>query len=205
MTQLETRIGPSDNGRPMSLTEFRTADGLDGYRYELGRGIIAVTNVPNRRHFAMVNAVRQQVSAYEAANPGVIQYVAAGSDCKVILSGMGSERHPDWAVYKEPMPTDVADDEDLWEVWVPDLVVEVVSPGSGKRDYEEKPEEYLRFGIPEYLVIDEDRQEMLAHRRQGGRYVPRVIRAGDLYRLMVLRGFDFDVAKVFEAARKTQG
>lgn len=204
MTRVAIRIGPADHNRPMTLAEFRSADGQDGYRYELGRGIIAVTNVPNRRHFAMVNATRHQLSVFEVANPGVVQYVAAGSDCKVVLAGMDSERHPDWAVYGTAMPTDVANDEELWEAWIPDLVVEIVSPGSGKRDYEDKPEEYLRFGIPEYLVIDEDRQEMLAHRRRGGRYVTRVVRAGELYRSLALAGFGFDVAKVFEAARKTQ-
>jgi Uma2 family endonuclease len=188
----------------MSLAEFRTAEAEPGHRYELSRGVINVTNVPNRRHFAMVNAARQQFSAFEAANPGVIHAIAAGSDCKVILLDLESERHPDWAIYKTPMPSDIAEDENLWEIWIPDLVVEVVSPGSGQRDYVEKPEEYLRFGIPEYWVIDEERQSMLVHRRSGGRYVPRVVPAGEVYRPLLLKGMEFDVAKVFEAARRTQ-
>lgn len=204
MTRVLTQIGPTDDGRPMSLEEFRAADAQEGYRYELSRGIITVTNIPNRRHYAMVNAARHQLSVYEAAHPGVIDSISAGSDCKVILLDLDSERHPDWAVYKNPMPVDVVDDEELWQVWIPDLVIEVVSPGSGQRDYDEKPEEYLRFGIPEYWVIDEDRQGMLTHSRSGGRYIPRFVAAGELYRTPAFRGLEFDVAKVFEAARKTQ-
>jgi Uma2 family endonuclease len=203
MTRLATIIGPSDDGRTMSLAEFRTADVRGGFRYELSRGVVTVTNVPNRRHFAMVNAVRQQLSLFEAEHPGVIYSIAAGSDCKVIVSDLESERHPDWAIYKSPMPTDVADDEALWEVWIPDIVVEVVSPDSVRRDYEEKPEEYLRFGIAEYWIIDEEKQAMTAHRRQAGRYVPRVVPTGELYRPVVLNGLNFDIAKVFESARKT--
>jgi Uma2 family endonuclease len=152
----------------------------------------------------MVNAVRQQLSLFEAAHPGVIYSIAAGSDCKVILSEMESERHPDWAIYKTTMPTDVASDEELWETWIPDIVVEVVSPDSARRDYEEKPEEYLRFGVTEYWIIDEGKQSMMVHRRQGGRYVPRVVSVGEMYRPTTLAGLEFDVAKVFEAARKTQ-
>jgi Uma2 family endonuclease len=42
----------------------------------------------------------------------------------------------------------------------PRLVVEVVSPGeiNRKRDYEQKPREYQRFGIPEYWIVDPERQ-----------------------------------------------
>src|SRR3982751_2124233 len=100
----------------------------------------------------MVNTVRKQLSAFEVAHPGVIQFMAGGSDCKIIVPGLDSERHPDRAVYKTAMPRDAADDDELWGTWVPDLVVEVVSPDSVDRDYNQKPEEYLRFGVPEYWV-----------------------------------------------------
>lgn len=201
MTRAATHIRPSDHGRRMTLDEFRTADAPDGVRCELSRGIITVSNVANRRHYAMVNAVRQQLSRFEAAQPGIIQSMAGGGDCKIVIDGLESERHPDWAVYKSPMPQGVADDEELWATWVPDLVIEVVSPDSAARDYEEKPEEYLRFGIPLYWIIDEERQEMLVLRRVAARYVRRIIRPGQVYAPVLLKGLEFDVAAVFEAAR----
>ena len=44
------RIGPADNGRTMTLDEFREADVEEGYRYELARGVLEVTEVPDDYH-----------------------------------------------------------------------------------------------------------------------------------------------------------
>jgi len=197
MTRIASKVGPADGGRRMTLEDFDRAEGEKGYLYELSRGVVTVTNVPNRRHFAQVNAIRRQLSGYESSHPNEIHAIAGGSDCKILLAGLESERHPDLAVYRTPMPAE----EDLWAVWVPELVIEVVSPESAHRDYEEKPEEYLRFGVAEYWVIDDDRQQMLANRRARGRWVSRVVPPGETYIARILPGFEFALAPVLEAAR----
>jgi len=48
------RIGPADDGRMMSLEEFRETEELDEYRYELARGVLEVTDVPNDSHCVVV-------------------------------------------------------------------------------------------------------------------------------------------------------
>ena len=50
MSTLATRIGPADHGRAMTLEEFRDAEEEPGYRYELARGVLEVTEVPNDPH-----------------------------------------------------------------------------------------------------------------------------------------------------------
>jgi Uma2 family endonuclease len=197
MTRVAYKVGPADDGRRMSLEDFDRAEGAQGYLYELSRGMVTVTNVPNRHHFAQVNAIRRQVSGYESSHPDQIHAIAGGSDCKILIASLESERHPDLAIYRTPMPAD----EDLWAVWVPELVIEVVSPESSHRDYEEKPEEYLQFGVREYWIIDLDRDEMLVLRRSGGRWARRVVKPGERYRTRLLPDFEFDLAAVFEAAR----
>ena len=201
MHKTAIEIGPADNGRRMSLEEFDLAEGREGYIYELSRGVVTVTNVPGRRHFLMVNAIRKQLSAYEAANPDTIYAISAGSDCKILLSGLQSERHPDLAVYKTPMP----DEDEVWATWIPELVIEVVSPESAHRDYNEKAEEYLEFGVREYWVVDEQRQEMLVHRRFGGRWRTRVVGPQERCTTRVLPGLQFDLGAVFAAARVVSG
>src|SRR5687768_2695522 len=166
MPKTAIRISPSDHGRRMSLSEFDLAEAQEGHLYELSRGVITVMDVPDRAHFAQVNAIRRQFSAYDLANPGRIHAIGTASDGKILLEDLESERHPDFLVYKSPP----LDNEDLWSTWVPDLVIEVVSPSSRHRDYEEKPEEYLRFGIGEYWIVDRERQEMLVLRRVGGKW-----------------------------------
>src|SRR5262249_33872141 len=132
-------IGPQDQGRRMSLVEFDRAEGQEGYLYELGRGVVSVVDVPNRRHLAMANALKRQVYPYDASHPGPIHTIATGSECKILLARLDSERHPDLTIYKNPPP----EGKDLWARWVPEVVVEIVSPGSEHRDYVEKSEEYL--------------------------------------------------------------
>jgi Uma2 family endonuclease len=181
----------------MSLDEFDLAEGREGFLYELSRGVITVVDVPNPRHLSQVNAIRRQVHVYDAAKPGRIHTIASGGECKILIAGLESERHPDLAIYKTPPP-----EEDVWSQWIPEIVVEVVSPSSRHRDYEEKPEEYLRFGVLEYWISDVDKQELLVLRRSRGRWAERTVRPPDLYRTRLLPGFEFACGPVFEAAAR---
>jgi Uma2 family endonuclease len=167
MPKTVTMLGPGDHGRRMSLDEFETAEGQAGYVYELGRGVVTVVDVPKPGHLEQMAAARNQFIAYQLANPRRLHMVAGGADCKILLADLESERHPDVAVYKTPPPS--AGDE-VWSLWIPEVVIEIVSPGSEQRDYEEKPEEYFRFGVKEFWIIDAQRQEMLVLRRLRGKW-----------------------------------
>ncbi len=200
MTQTVERqkvsIGPSDNGRSMPLADFESAQGLPGYDYELSRGIITVVDVPNFRHLAQVDALREQLSAYRRANPGIIHTIAGEGGCKVLIRALGSERHPDWAIYLSPPPTG----GDIWARWVPAILIEVVSPSSRQRDYVDKPQEYFRFGVQEYWIVDADRREMLVDTRTAGGWSTRTIGAGESHRTGLLPGFELDLSIIFAAA-----
>lgn len=188
MSTTTLRIGPADNGRAMSLDDFDRAESEEGYHYELSRGIISAVDVPQPRHLARIDASREQLFVYRHARPDPIFRVAGGSDCKLLIAGLESERHPDLAIYKTLPPDDV---DDVWSGWIPEIVVEVVSPSSRHRDYHEKPEEYLRFGVLEYGILDADRREMLVMKRSRGRWNERVVRPPELYRTRLLPGFAF--------------
>jgi Uma2 family endonuclease len=74
----------------------------------------------------------------------------------------------------------------------PDLAVEIVSPESVDRDYEEKRHQYEQFGVPEYWIIDqEERKVTLLRLSTGGKY-REVRRRKGLYHSQVLAGFWLD-------------
>lgn len=198
MTTQAIKIGPADHGRRISLVDFEQAEVQEGHRYELGRGVIIVSDVPNPAHLAQFLAIRLQFSAYETAHSGRIYGVMGGAECKIVLTALESERHPDLAIYKTPLPSG---EEDVWAIWIPEIVIEIVSPGSEQRDYEEKREEYLQFGVQEYWIVDAERQEVLILRRAGGRWREKIIRPPEIYRTRLLPGLAFTCAPVFEAAR----
>ena len=192
-----TTIGPRDHGRRMRLAEFDRAEGVEGRLFELSRGVVTVVEVPNPKHFAQVNALRMQLSAYMLSKPGACYAIASGGECKIVVEGLDSERHPDLAVYKEPP----SDEEDVWATWIPELVIEVVSADSADRDYRQKPEEYLRFGVQEYWVIDASKQQMLVHRRSRGGWALKTIEPPTKYKTRVLPGFELNLAAVISAAK----
>lgn len=189
-------VGPHDNGRRMSLEEFEHAEGVPGYLYELSQGVIAVVDVPDEPHLAQIDCIRQQFSEYRAGHSGQIHRIAGSGECKILIADLASERHPDVAVYKTPRPRG----KDFWSLWIPEIVVEVVSLSSRFRDYEEKPEEYLRFGVREYWIVDAEKRQMTVLRRSRGKWAERVVHPGEIYKTRLLPGFQFDCAAVFEAA-----
>ncbi len=196
MAGVTLTVGPADQGRRLRLDEFAGADRQEGYLYELARGVLVVSDVPGRRHLAQLSALRRQLAAYDLAHAGRIHTLAAGSECKLLIAALESERHPDLAVYQTPPP----DDEPLWELWVPEIVLEVISPGSEQRDYAEKREEYLLFGVLEYWIFDAERRELLVLRRAGGRWRERTVRPPEVYRTRLLPGLELACGPVFEAA-----
>jgi Uma2 family endonuclease len=197
MSKTLTKIGPEDQGRRMSLDEFDQAEGREGYLYELSRGVVTVTDVPAPRHLAQVSALKRQIHAYDLAHPGRIHTIASGSECKILLAGLESERHPDLTIYKTPPPEG---DEDVWSSWIPEIVIEVVSPSSRHCDYEEKPEEYLQFGVLEYWIVDSKNREMVVLHRSRGRWNQRVVQPPKTFRTRILPGFVLDLGLVFPDA-----
>ncbi len=196
MSKTVTTIGPHDQGRRMTLEEFEFAEGVEGRLYELSRGVVTVIDVPKRKHLLQIEAIRDQLYAYKLAHPSRIRTIATGGECKILLEDLQSERHPDLAIYLNPPPND---DQDLWSTWIPELVIEVVSASSAHRDYVEKREEYLQFGVLEYWIFDSDKQQMLVLRRSRGTWSEQVMRPPEMYRTRLLPGLEFACQAVFEA------
>lgn len=197
MPKTAIKIGPRDHGQTIRLKDFEHAEVEEGYLYELSRGVITVSNVPKPKHMALVRAIKLQLYAYQLDHPDRIYDIASGSECKILIAALESERHPDLTVYTTPPP----DDDDPWPLWIPDLVIEVVSPGFKSRDYREKPEEYLAFGIKKYWVVDADRREMLVHRRSRGEWVKKTVRSPAVYKTPLFPGLEFATESVFKAGK----
>jgi Uma2 family endonuclease len=191
------RIGPADNGRRMRLAVFEHADEEPGYLYEFGRGRIVVSDVPDENHLGQVDALRDQLHTYKVSHPDAIHRIAGGSECKLLTRLFESERHPDIAVYKSPPPEA---EEEVWGIWIPELVIEVVSASSRMRDYGEKSDEYLAIGVHEYWVVDARKQALTAKRRVASVWRDRVIKPSERYRTPLLPEFELNLAAVFAAA-----
>jgi Uma2 family endonuclease len=88
---------------------------------------------------------------------------------------------------------------------VPDLIVEVLSPGSADYDEDVKRTVYAQAGVPEYAVIGpKARQLRLYHLEHPGEYSPpQIFNASDTVTFACLPTLPLVVGKLFEGAPDT--
>lgn len=61
----------------------------------------------------------------------------------------------------------------------PDLVVEVISPGTVQRDQQTKRRVYARHGVPHYWLVDPRRQKITAYVLTGSEYRQAAVTQAD--------------------------
>jgi Uma2 family endonuclease len=190
MPVVKPRIGPADHGRPMTLDEFLEAEEEPGYRYELARGVLEVSEVPGRVHWRVTDNLREAISLYRRDHPGRIDLIGHSGDVRLIIPGSESGRHPDLAIVFRGAAG-------------PDWVSEVVSPGKAarERDYDTKSEEYLVLGIDEYWIIDPRDRTVTVRIRvegpEGPSWSERVVRGDEVIVSALLPGFRGTVAELW--------
>ena len=204
MATTRIQIGPADHGRRMSLEEFLEAEEEPGYRYELARGVLEVTEVPNDAHGKIVDNLREALSVYRRAHPRLFLRIGHAGEVRLIIPGLGSDRNPDMAVVFHDAPVDDRGRR------VPALAVEVVSPGASarRRDYEEKREEYLAFGLREYWIVDpKDRAVTVlsCDETANSTWSERVVRGDEPIVSSLLPGFAGTVAELWVDVEPEQG
>jgi Uma2 family endonuclease len=187
------RIGPADNGRSMTLEEFLDADALEGYRYELGRGVLEVTQAPNDDHGHLVWKLFRLIALYDLENPGVIYRCGGGAEYQLLLPGMISGRNPDVAVSLRNTPPDRRGHRP------PALAIEIVSEGSEarERDYVTKRAEYLAFGLREYWIVDPEMKTVTFLVRSGDVWTEQSLAGDQQVTSLVLPGFAVRVADLW--------
>jgi Uma2 family endonuclease len=83
---------------------------------------------------------------------------------------------------------------------VPDLIVEVLSQSTEKRDRGVKFEDYALHGVGEYWIVDPTAETMELYRLAGDAYPPVTPQAEGLLSSDVIPGFEISVRAVFDEA-----
>jgi Uma2 family endonuclease len=202
LTKTKIKLGPHDHGRKMSLKAFEFAAVEDGYICELHRGYIVVSEVANYFHAMQVLAILRPLFAYDALNPGLIHAILGNMDCKLLISEIDSERHPDIAVYlTRPKGKK---DRTLWRNWFPELTIEAVSEGSRDRDYTEKRDEYWKLGVKEYWIVDAKLEQILVLRRGRSDWIEKTLGPDGVIETKLLPGFQLPCRGVLAAGQEQE-
>ena len=82
----------------------------------------------------------------------------------------------------------------------PDIVIEILSPSTARRDATQKRELYARYRVPEYWQADADDRIVLVLTLEGGEYATAgVYGMGETLVSPLLAGFRLDVDDIFDA------
>ncbi len=130
----------------------------DGNKYELVRGKLFVTPAPTNEHETIAARLTRILDpSVEKHGLGMVYRPRA------VLRFAGSEAEPDLMV-RQPHPKRRGKWDDAP---TPILVVEILSPYTGRRDREDKREYYMDAGVEEYWIIDPERDEVTAIHRDA--------------------------------------
>ena len=167
----------------------------DGMRHELIDGVHYVTPCPITRHQLLVGRLFLAIGNYLEQRPGAGLLFMAPFD--VIFSR--------WDVV-EPDLLFVAGDQleiltDANIQGAPALVIEILSPGTRKRDLGIKRELFDRGGVREYWVVDPKADDLTIYRRTPDGRLSKAsqLAASDATTLStpLLPGFTLSLAKLF--------
>jgi len=167
----------------------------DGKRHELIDGEHVVTPTPVRKHQAVSMNLAAMIWTYLRSH-AVGRVFAAPFD--VILSDFDVVA-PDLIYLSNSRLAEI--ETSPWVRGAPDLVVEIGSPGTRKRDATAKRRLYERFGVGEYWIVDPELDTVQVHRLVDGRY-ERVAELsaerGDVLTTPLMPGLDLPLSSVFK-------
>jgi len=190
-TAIFQRADPAYTGLRMTAEEFvRLPD--DGCRYELVDGVVLVSPRPTPKHQTVLLEIACQLANHLEDHDDVGM---ALHDTDVCL-GKGPARGD--LVYRPDLVFVAKSHLDRIREKIfgaPDVVVEVISPGSARFDTETKKDDYERCGVFEYWLIDPEQQAMVFYRLKEGRYA-EVKPSGEGFASEAVCGFTLDLARV---------
>lgn len=181
---------------------FTYADYLtwdDDQRWELIDGeAFCMSPGPSRLHQKWLGELHRQIANYLEERPCEV-YLAPFDVRLQDLPGASDEGtltvvQPDIMVVCD---LDKLDDRGI--KGAPDLVVEIISPSTAKRDITVKHQLYQRYGVKEYwLLYPNDRTLLVYKLSEEGRYSqPMVFGEGDIVPVPLLGDLVIDMGKVF--------
>ena len=166
----------------------------DGKRHELIDGEHYVTPSPNTKHQRVSGNLYFLMRAWLEEHP-IGQVFYAPFD--VVFSRFDVVE-PDLLYVSNERMKEIVTAQHV--TGAPDIVVEIGSPGTRKRDETIKRRLYERSGVSEYWVLDPDLDVVRVYRREGAAFtrpVERSTEAGDVLTTPHLAGLEIPLTRLF--------
>ena len=169
----------------LKIPEGILAEFIDGKIYYLG--------TPNIKHLDLTGELFLKFKAY-----------LHDKSCKVIAPcevEIDYDSNPHNTLTLVPDLVVVCDREKITKnrvLGAPDLVVEVLSPSTAKRDKGTKYNKYQSAGVKEYWIIDPEAEEVMVNLLNDGEYEETTYTKGEVIKVFILDNLYIDVTDLFE-------
>jgi len=166
----------------------------DERRYELIEGVpFAMSPAPSWIHQKITGEIFRQLANFLDGKP--CEVFTAPFDVR-----LNAEEDDDTVV--QPDITIVCDKSKLEDKGgckgTPDMLIEIVSPASAKRDRIEKLQLYQRAGVREYWIVDPDTTSVQVYILKDDDYIITVYKDAASVPVRVLEGCEINLAAVFK-------
>lgn len=170
----------------------------DDSRYEIIEGVLYASTVPSAfQQWIVLRLYRHFGVAAEDQGLGIAMIAPIG----VFMEG-ATPVQPDFLIIRADRAPIIRDRRIYG---APDLIVEVMSPGSAAYDEGVKLEAYATAGVPEYAVVNPAERSVTLYRAlQAGPYAAgQTLRGADLLTFAALPGLSAPVDALFAGAPDT--
>ena len=172
--------------------DYRTAP--PDKRYELLDGELLLTPAPNLRHQRLQLRLGMQLARFIEARELRELFFAP---CDVVLSDTDVVQ-PDLLFVSRERRHLLSGGDNVRGA--PDLVVEILSPGTADRDRGYKRALYAKHGVKEYWLVDPVAETVsLLRPRSGALALARTFGRNETLRSPLLAGFELDLDDVFSS------
>lgn len=186
--EMETEV--NEAARKYTYEDYLNRD--DDVRFELIDGVIHMMATPLRVHQGILGELHVQFYNYLKGKPCKV-YMAPFSVRLSVGEGSDTVLEPDLVVIcdKEKM-------DDRGCVGAPDMVVEILSPSTSRKDRITKFNKYLQAGVREYWIVDPSDKSVSVYVLRDGEYVSRAYADKDIAPVSILEGCGIVLQDVFE-------
>ena len=157
---------------------------------ELSEGRLIISPSPTNQHQVVVGKLHILIGLH-VFNNNLGQLLMAPMDIKL---RKGVIRQPDIVFMSNEHLRRITNKH--WGI--PDLAIEVTSPGTKREDRKYKYAEYEKAGIKEYWIIDPDKQTVDIYELKDKQYMTMGnFRGSDIVKSEVIKDFSFKVESIF--------
>lgn len=168
----------------------------DGKRFELVEGELFVTPAPRPWHQRLIGRIHTAIDVHLHRHPSGDVYLAP-IDVVWTSRKIKGWTQPD-LIYIAKERREIVGRQNVQGA--PDLVCEVLSPGTMRADMIVKKRAYERHAVTEYWIVFQDIPRVEVYRRgRAGRYgVPKLIEVGASLTTPLLPGFSLAIADLYQ-------